>query len=343
MKTLTTYIEQLDRAAEELRGGTDVGNRLALILVDNVVELMLHRWCESRFKSANAFSLNQKDPRYNGLAKARVLGTRFDEKLKFVKAEDQLSEVEANFIGLCHKYRNEAYHLGLSRENVLLPVSWLYHQLTCELFLRLDTKMRAHDAEIIVPERVAKHAPPSWSEGKRHIDLFDTAPIAASLNAARPELSRLPGESYADALDEWIAHLERVTNYTVSGFGKPVERVLAEAQWWKDLFTNIPPHIEHGEPLSQHLSEKHSKMSAEWRPKYDAIPIPGWRKRTQRMRQEKDGRKALGSYDRLYDEIAFYDSFMMDAAGVIDQQVEEAVERSKEERNTSRQMSAHLR
>jgi len=334
VKTLTTYIEQLDRAAEEMHGGSDVGNRLALILVDNIVELMLHRWCEGRFKSANALSLQDKQPRYNRAAKARVLSHRFDEKLKFVKAEEQLSEIEANFIGICHKYRNEAYHVGLSRENILFPVASLYHELACELFLRLDIKTRSHGLKIQVPERVAKHAPASWQKG--YVDLYLTSPIAKSLNEARPRLLRGPGEYYADALDEWISHLERVTDYTVRGFGKPVADVLKEAQWWKDLFANIPPDVDDGEPLSRHLSQKHAEMTSTWRPKYDTLPFSGWRRRTVKMRQTRDGRNALISYDRLYDEVAFYDAFILDAAGAIDQQVEEAIERSKEERHRNR-------
>ncbi|WP_244814125.1 hypothetical protein [Caballeronia sp. Lep1P3] len=188
MKTLTTYVEQLDRAAEEMRVGTDVGNRLALILVDNVIELMLHRYCESRFGWAGMMASPDAPQRYSRASKARVLGNRFDEKVRFVRAENRLSEIEANFVGLCHKYRNEAYHVGLSRENILFPVAALYHELACELFLRLDTKTRSHGLKIVVPERVAKHAPASWQQGR--VDLYMTQPIANSLNAARPQLAR---------------------------------------------------------------------------------------------------------------------------------------------------------
>ncbi|MDR5750353.1 MULTISPECIES: hypothetical protein [unclassified Caballeronia] len=70
MKTLTTYVEQLDRAAEEMRVGTDVGNRLALILVDNVIELMLHRYCESRFGWAGMMASPDAPQRYSRASKA---------------------------------------------------------------------------------------------------------------------------------------------------------------------------------------------------------------------------------------------------------------------------------
>ncbi|MEI6002503.1 hypothetical protein H3V53_36935 [Paraburkholderia bengalensis] len=49
---LTTYLEQLDRATDELQSGGDVGSRLALILIDNVAELLLHRNGKSRFGRA---------------------------------------------------------------------------------------------------------------------------------------------------------------------------------------------------------------------------------------------------------------------------------------------------
>jgi len=337
VKTLTTYVEQLDRAAEELRGGTDVGNRLALILVDNVIELLLHRYCESRFGWQTLLTLHKPSQRYSRAAKTRVLGNRFDEKVKFVKAEERLSEIEAYFINLCHKYRNEAYHVGLSRENVLLPVASLYHELAVELFIRLDTKTRGHGRKIEVPERVAKHAPPSWSTG--YVDLYDTAPIAKSLDSARPALPRSAGAFYADALDDWISHLEKVTDYTVRGFGLPIPDLLKKAQWSKDLFSDIPPDVQDGDPLAHHMSQKVERMTSSWQPKYNALPFEGWKNRTARIRTNENGRAALASYDRLYDEIEYFDAFILDAAGVIDRQVDEAVKRSKEERYKNRQRS----
>ncbi|SOE50656.1 hypothetical protein SAMN05446935_0343 [Burkholderia sp. YR290] len=336
MKTLTTYIEQLDRAAEELHGVTDVGNRLALILVDNVIELILHRYCVTRFGWSGKTEFPDAPQRYNRASKARVLGNRFDEKVKFVRAEKKLSDIESNFINVCHKYRNEAYHVGLLRENVLLPVASLYHELACELFVRLDPKTRSHGAKLIIPPRVAKHAPPSWQTDHGWVDLFATSPIAASLNSARPQLPRPAAHFYADALDEWITHLVEVAHYTITGFGEPVPEVLRDAQWWKDLFSNIPTDIEDGEPFNLYLSEKQARMTESWKPRYDSLPFEGWRSRLARIRQNKDGRVALLAYDRLYDEVAYFSGFILDAAGIIDQQVEEAIERSKEERHRNR-------
>ncbi|KWF99081.1 hypothetical protein [Burkholderia cepacia] len=332
MKNLTTYVEQLDRGAEELHAGTDVGNRLALILVDNVIELLLHRYCESRFGWAGKLEFPEAPQRYTRAAKARVLGQRFDEKLKFVKAENRLSEVEFGFIGVCHKYRNEAYHIGVSRENVLFPIAWLYHQLACDIFVRLDTRTRSHGARIEVPERVAKHAPASWQQGRAYINLFDTAPIAESLNRARPDLAN-PSALYADALEEWVAHLVDVTDYAVGGMGKSEETVLIEAQWWKDLFSDIPPDVEEGEPFGAYLRQKRAAMEQSWKPRYRSVPFDAWRKRTARLRQVKDGRAALLTYDRLYDEIAYFDGFILDAAGWVDQRAEEALERYRAERH----------
>ena len=43
MKYVITIVEQLDRAAGELVSDHPINNRLALILIDNATELILHR------------------------------------------------------------------------------------------------------------------------------------------------------------------------------------------------------------------------------------------------------------------------------------------------------------
>ena len=45
MRYILTVVEQLDRAARELETDHPINNRLALILVDNATELILHRQC----------------------------------------------------------------------------------------------------------------------------------------------------------------------------------------------------------------------------------------------------------------------------------------------------------
>ena len=48
VRYILTIVEQLDRAARELATDHPINNRLALILVDNATELMLHRQCTDR-------------------------------------------------------------------------------------------------------------------------------------------------------------------------------------------------------------------------------------------------------------------------------------------------------
>ena len=51
MDHLIVCVEQLDRAIDELADGSAIAGRLALILTDNVVELLMHRRCEARYCS----------------------------------------------------------------------------------------------------------------------------------------------------------------------------------------------------------------------------------------------------------------------------------------------------
>ena len=46
MKFFSTIIEQLDKAIAEIAVDQPINSRLALILIDNATELLMHRSCE---------------------------------------------------------------------------------------------------------------------------------------------------------------------------------------------------------------------------------------------------------------------------------------------------------
>ena len=55
MQELLTVVEQLDRASTELLTDHPINNRLALILIDNATELMLHGQCTSHLEGDSMY------------------------------------------------------------------------------------------------------------------------------------------------------------------------------------------------------------------------------------------------------------------------------------------------
>src|SRR5688572_10913215 len=134
MEFIAACIEQLDLAASQLKTGTPSYSRFALILTDNIVELMLHKQCE------NAIRWDRRKwnrtPKYSLKEKRAALGQYFDEKVKFVKGLKELNADEADFISNAHSYRNELYHAGIRQDPIISPLAWHYHELACDLFGR---------------------------------------------------------------------------------------------------------------------------------------------------------------------------------------------------------------
>ena len=55
MQELLIIVEQLDRASSELLTDHPINNRMALILIDNATELMLHGQCASHLECDNTY------------------------------------------------------------------------------------------------------------------------------------------------------------------------------------------------------------------------------------------------------------------------------------------------
>jgi hypothetical protein len=81
MRYAKTCIEQLDLAALQLHQDNPAYRRFALILTDNIVELMCHQKCEDDFWGVGEFP-GFGDDRL--VEKKRVLGTDFAEKVNYL-------------------------------------------------------------------------------------------------------------------------------------------------------------------------------------------------------------------------------------------------------------------
>ena len=159
MRYVLTIVEQLDRAARELETDHPINNRLALILIDNATELMLHRQCTDRLKrdsmASSLWKAHQslahrrppgdeiefsedlrKDVMTQG-QRSKAKGNFLDGKLKVLEDKEDITPTERRFIRIAHSYRNELYHVGLTHDEVTWAIAGQYFLLSCDLFVRL--------------------------------------------------------------------------------------------------------------------------------------------------------------------------------------------------------------
>src|SRR6266404_2959244 len=114
MRFATLIVEQLDRAATELGVNHPLNARMALILIDNAAELIIHRRCEDVVRADR----KRGAPKLTAANRRLILGHCFAEKVKFLEKMAAISDGERHFVGELHAHRNRLYHVGLSDDDI---------------------------------------------------------------------------------------------------------------------------------------------------------------------------------------------------------------------------------
>ncbi len=127
-------IEALEEAALQLRKHTATGDRLALVLTDNIIELAMFFEADYRFEYDRLFP-SVKSPKFNEKMR-REVREHFDKKVSFLVQESGISEDDGNFIKVAHKLRNESYHKGILREDVLPFIAKTYFGIACKCLVK---------------------------------------------------------------------------------------------------------------------------------------------------------------------------------------------------------------
>jgi hypothetical protein len=126
-------VEQLEEAINQINKKTNTGSRLALILIDNCLELAMYNFIKKELISGyEVFSqddLKLIDPDTNYSV--------FKEKTNLLLTQKLITLNQKNIIAICHKYRNESYHTTILRDAIIQHISKLYLQTCCDIMPQL--------------------------------------------------------------------------------------------------------------------------------------------------------------------------------------------------------------
>jgi len=129
-------LDQLEAAREQLEEEDPLRGRIAHILADNVAELIVHYQAEH----IDAFKWSKGAPRE---AIERLLPEALEQdlhpKLRLAKLVGMVSDIEADFIAINHRYRNEVYHRGQIHDRFIWDLAWRYQGFVCKLLARVQT------------------------------------------------------------------------------------------------------------------------------------------------------------------------------------------------------------
>lgn len=136
MRELQKRLEMLQEACQQLDKGTGTGARIALILLDNLAEIMMYK--RVRYIFAHDSQFNGVIPRkYPDRLRKKVLRV-FPEKVEFLVGDtDTISEDQGKVLKAGHLLRNEAFHRGEVREGIIGNVSRTYLSVVCDILPQL--------------------------------------------------------------------------------------------------------------------------------------------------------------------------------------------------------------
>lgn len=327
---LGTILEQLDVALEHVQK-RDVHNaRFALMLTDNVVELVLHQISKDRAGQLKMYAYQREEyPHTEALEKA--LKRSFHTKIKFAKLETSLTEEVAQTLSIIHDYRNEVYHVGLEHEEILSELAAFHFDVTCRFVERFEPYNMYWGSNMKLPSRSQKYF---TSDGfmPGGIDHFK-----AGCKTLRDACGHDPAafvECLADHMDSIVALQDSCLDIVAGGVYANQKRTrnqaIIETQAWSMIFREegrkfaADNGFAGGNPL---VFRKWIVEHYPW--KYRSDPIEIWRGRAETLRGEKNPHSALNRYHSFMEETAQIREDLYESAAAAEREIDAAIDRAR--------------
>lgn len=326
MRFLGPVVEQLDRALIELCADHAINHRLALILVDNAVELLIHRYGVDAAK-APPWRKVQLSWQHKQWAK----GQNFDDKLKVMESLGVMSADERAFSAICHEYRNQLYHVGLNHEAIMQALARYYFLLACDLFTRLRPNGMSwgkRDRESAIGKRIF-----GGSGFGNLSDLDKIGPALAAQCPSEPELRDALTREAERALDEMVWGL----NFMVEGQLPRVttwQNELREAQMWYDFDDALTQHRDASDKagLPPDNPRPCDIMVLPWKPRHAALPEQRWRQQIKEIGKAATDAEALKRYEAFRTKTAYLHGALMNAVGALEAEIDRQIDAVRERR-----------
>jgi hypothetical protein len=101
-------VEQLELCCNLLKDDTLTKARVAIILLDNISEIILHRKCQKLFDEDDF--VKWITPQQFSTSKKRKINKYYPEKIDVIEQSQIVSSETLKVLEICHKYRNYIYH-----------------------------------------------------------------------------------------------------------------------------------------------------------------------------------------------------------------------------------------
>ena len=249
MKDLRNMIEQLEEAGNQLDRQTPTSARMALMLTDNVAELLMYGamkqiMYQEQYGDPWKVSLNPVKPEHRWTTRTNALRS-FPGKVEVLSTNPcLLSSDQASIFSIGHSLRNEAYHRGILRERVIESISRVYFEIVCDWMRSVcfDVGLNIEGDKSIVAELRVRYRIVNQDRNGNWIgELFLSEEeikkiIGGVLRKRECSLARL-GADLACDINARISEVRDLISYLAEnrvGNGITDEEELKEIQFWFD-------------------------------------------------------------------------------------------------------------
>lgn len=321
---LADNIDQLDLALDQLAVRDRNFDRFALMLIDNVVELTLHRYARDK-AGENKMWGHLGSPKHDPRVIEKALGQNFDAKVKAGAKLGLIDNSVCESILYLHSFRNTAYHKGLRHEKILHSLVIFYFRSACAVLKVYKPRWWSWHSSDKISHRAMKYL--GKEEFGKHVEAFKAAydrldEVAASMEEA------LVSDLASDMLNT-IDSVDGAISFLACDGPEKKSRddVIVDSQAWPFAFTEEAKEfaVQNGCPEScvgpyVDWIAKHY----DWPIKKD--PIPSWRARLETLEREPNYHKALKRYCDFMRQTEDIRSKLTEAAAQLDAHIQEQID-----------------
>lgn len=295
IQTLSDHIEQLDLALDQLALRDRNFDRFAIMLVDNVVELVLHQHAEDKKREQGIWRRPQM-PVFDAKTLTAALGQRFDSKVKFAVESNLIGKFHANSLNRLHGFRNSAYHRGLRHEGILHSLAIFYFINCCDLLGAYSPPFWSSGPKDAISHRAVKYL--GHTNNLADLDLFTEAWLR--LKAVAESMGMSLTTDLAQDMIKTIESFDTDVQFLVTNSPHKSltrDQVILDVQVWTLACSKTGvSYAEANGYKGKSYQERVTWLANHYPFTVKRDPLPRWKRRQQSLAKEKDPHNALEKY-----------------------------------------------
>jgi hypothetical protein len=319
---LADQIDQMDLALDQLAMKDRNFDRFALMLIDNVVELVLHTHAKDRAME-NAASDRYSPPTTDPKAVASAQGQYFEPKVKLAKLTGMLMDPVAESILHLHNFRNNVYHSGLRHEGILHSLALFYFQQACATLIAYEPMFWAISSYDRIPHRALKYIGKAGIlEGRKIFGAaFERlAQVAESMGDSMISDLHADMSKTIESVDDQISFVVENTNPKCTR-----KDAVLDCQWW--TFARSEKGRKHAQDNGIHTYPAiYAWMKINYQCPIKDDPIPSWKNRLASLQRDEDHHQALKKYCDFIKQTDALRTNIRDSAEALEREIQHQID-----------------